>query len=147
MRSSLLCLLAGAVGTAAAAASSAHSIVHYVHKDLAVRHCSFQLFATPPSTPDGDFVFTFVPALNKQASQVSLQSSNYNTKYITPITDPDVEKAGRLGLRDSPDPDASSFTQVPGLADAQAGVSFKAADGTYVCLGTALSGGCAPPLL
>ena len=140
---SLLVALCGANTHAVATRVVAtHSIVHYTHKDIAIRHCDYQLFATQSSTPAADFVFSFVPALNKQPSQVSLQSANFQTKYIVPISDPGVE-AGRLGLRDLPDEDAASFSQVAGLADAQDGVSFKATDGRYVCLGDSLSGGCA----
>lgn len=65
--------------------SGAHSIASATNPNLRIRHCSFQLWATQPSSPYMDFHWTLVPALNGQPGAVSLESFNYPGYYVTVI--------------------------------------------------------------
>ncbi len=124
------------------------SLILVADPELVVRHCSFQLFACHEHTdPPEDFLFTVVPALNGDASGISLQSVNYPDHYIAVVSDPLIE-VGRLGISDSADVNDASFAVVPGLANASfyslrtlsTNPKFK---GSYVAINSKISGMCA----
>lgn len=83
-----------------------------------------------------------VPGLDKAAGSVSLQSSNYPTKYIAETGDPEP---GRLGvLVPSGPPEAFSFVLAPGLATPGAYTLQSKISGGFVTLSQDLTGQCAP---
>jgi len=117
-----------------------------VSNTIHVRHCNFQLYATPGGGEE-DWIFKVVSALNKAADAVSFQSTNYQKLYITSsgINTKGVE-IGRLGIANpSNDPDAASFKYLPGLSDASK-FSFTSMSqtffGHYIALNGNLSGSC-----
>ena len=110
---------------------------------LMIRHCSYEAYATTNKHPgpSGDYVWKVVPALNGKAGAVSLQSSNFMTKYLSIIT---KEEDGRLGALDAPNKDDASFDLI---ANADNTTSFQSLSvgphkGHFITLSTKLQGGC-----
>merc|ERR1719272_2075155 len=52
-----------------------------------IRHCSFELYSCDVvDAIDMDFKFYFVKGLDGSPNSISMQSKNFNSKYILPIT-------------------------------------------------------------
>ena len=135
----------GRVGGVNASPTGRFNIVPPSANDTAMRHCSYQLYATPldGSGPGDDFNWDVISALNGDAAAVSLRSVNFPTKYVQQITaaGSGVEP-GRLGVSEvTDDKDAASFTPVAG--DAPNTYMFKnVKSGGFISRNSQLSGSC-----
>lgn len=114
---------------------------------LSFRHCDAQGFATPMGLgPDEDHLFRVVAALNGDGgSAVSLQSINFPTYYLAPVT---TAEPGRLGVVAQPAADDASWLVQPTTGGAVALVSLsRAFAGQVMTLASVQSGACAgyPP--
>ena len=143
----MLALVHGGLAASIFSANPQHILQHWTRESVAMRHCSFQLFATFSTGPDSDFVFTFDPApacADAAAGAVILKSQNFPKKFVSPLPASAKLEPGRLGINDG-SAGATAFTQVQGLGStATDAVSLVTATGEYLCLGphSALSGSC-----
>eukprot|EP00040_Diaphanoeca_grandis_P032005 m.192845 g.192845 ORF g.192845 m.192845 type:complete len:808 (-) comp32486_c0_seq1:486-2909(-) len=110
-----------------------------------VRHCSFQLYSD--DHPDGihdDFVWNIVKGLDGTPDSISLQSTNYNTKYITAIKG---LEAGRAGIDVPATPTDATFTVMPALSGDANGFSLvsnsASMKGMYLAINDLKQGACA----
>ena len=101
-------------------ANPQHILQHWTRESVAMRHCSYQLFATSATGADSDFVFTFDPApaaADAAAGAVVLRSQNFPTKFVSPLPASAKLEPGRLGINDG-SAGATAFTRVQGLGSA-----------------------------
>lgn len=95
--------ITGALDLAARASlppSSQAAIHPSGRKDLLLRHCSFEMFATTTvhSGPGTDYQWNVVPALNGNPRAVSFGSPAFAGYYIAPVTELKPNVSVRLGL-------------------------------------------------
>jgi hypothetical protein len=114
-------LAASGADAAALAAGNYRFLSSASASALGLRHCNYQLYATPDTPTNADFVWAVVPALNGNPAAFSILSTNYPTRYVTVYGAVNgATEPLRLGVLPDPPAENASFVALPGLSNASA---------------------------
>lgn len=114
------------------------NIVSVALPGLSFRHCDEQAFVTP-TDGNADHDFKVVAALNGDSNAFSLQSINYPTSYIAPVSG---AEPGRLGIVEAPTAADASWTAAPAAGGNGVTLTLRSR-GLFMAVGGNLTGTCA----